>query len=73
MPETVTRVLEMADRPMRAREIHSAAEQLAGEPLMWTSVKGTLAAFAAGSSARFRRIRRGISEISFAATKTSER
>lgn len=40
--ETVTRVLEQADGPMRTSEIHAAAEQLAGEPLLWTSVKGIL-------------------------------
>ena len=27
---------------MRARDIHSAAEHLVGEPLKWSSVKGTL-------------------------------
>jgi hypothetical protein len=31
---TVSRVLEMADRPMPACEIHHA-EQLAGQPLLW--------------------------------------
>jgi hypothetical protein len=35
--EIVTRVLERADRPMQAREIHTAAEQLLGEPLRWPS------------------------------------
>ena len=51
--ETVTMVLERAGEPMRARE------QLAGEPLRWTSVKGTLAAYAEGSESRFERVRRG--------------
>ena len=37
--ETVTRVLEVADRPMRAREIHQAAEYRLGQPLRWTSVR----------------------------------
>ena len=44
---------------MRAREIHAAAEQHAGEALRWTSVKGTLAAYAGGSEPRFERVRRG--------------
>jgi len=44
---------------MRAREIHAAAEQLAGEPLRWTSVKGTLTAYTGGCEARFERVRRG--------------
>jgi hypothetical protein len=50
--ETVTLVLGLAKKPMRAREIH-AAEQLAGGSLRWTSVK---AALAAGRSRRFRRV-----------------
>jgi len=48
---------------MRAREIHAAAEQLAGESLRWTSVKGTLAAYADGREARFERVRRGYYRI----------
>jgi len=58
--ETVTIVLELAGEPMRAREIHAAAEQLAGEPLCWTSVK---AALADGPEARFERVRRGYYRI----------
>ena len=61
--ETVTRVLERAGEPMRAREIHAAAEQLAGEPLRWNSVKGALAAYAEGSNPRFERVRRGYYRI----------
>ena len=56
---TITRVLEVANCPMRAREIHAAAEQLASEPLRWTSAKGTLAACTGGCEARFERVRRG--------------
>jgi hypothetical protein len=48
---------------MRAREIHATAEQLAGEPLRWTSVKAALAACAEGSEARFERVRRGYYQI----------
>ena len=44
---------------MRAREIHAAAEQLAGEPLRWSSVKWALAAYASDSKPRFERVRRG--------------
>jgi len=61
--ETVTLVLELAGKPMRARDIHAAAEQLAGEPLRWTSVKAALAAYAEGSEARFDRIRHGCYRI----------
>jgi len=49
--ETVTRVLERADRLMQAREIHKAAEQLLGEPLRWSSVKGILSAYTIGTGA----------------------
>jgi predicted transcriptional regulator of viral defense system len=48
---------------MRAREIHTTAEQLAGEPLRWTSVKAALAADSLGSKARFERVRRGCYRI----------
>jgi hypothetical protein len=60
---TVTRVLEEADRPLRAREIHAAAELVAGRPLLWSSVKGTLAAYSGGDAPRFRRISRGVYEL----------
>jgi hypothetical protein len=40
--EAVIRALALADRPLRAREIHSAAEALAGEPLSWNTVKDCL-------------------------------
>ena len=56
-------VLEPAGAPMRTREIHTAAEQLSGEPLRWSSVKGTLAAHAEGSKPRFERVRRGYYRI----------
>jgi hypothetical protein len=56
----VVSVLELSGREMRAQEIHTAAEELVGEPLRWTSVKAALAAGAAGSSPRFRRVRHGV-------------
>jgi len=61
--ETVMTVLERAKQPMRAREIHAAAEQLAGEPLRWGSVKGTLVAGVVGCESRFERVRRGYYRI----------
>jgi hypothetical protein len=61
--ETVTLVLELAGEPMRAREIHAAAEQLAGEPPRWTSVKAALAIYAEGSEARFEQVRLGYYRI----------
>jgi hypothetical protein len=60
---TIARVLEEANCPMRAREIHAVASELAGEPLRWTSVKGTLATYAEGSESRFERVRRGYYRI----------
>ena len=47
--ETVTRVLELAGQPMRAREIHAAAEHLIGEVLRWTSVSQTSRGSSGGS------------------------
>jgi hypothetical protein len=38
----VIRVLATADLPLRAREIHAAAEKLAGTPLSWNTVKDCL-------------------------------
>ena len=58
--ETVTLVLARAGQPMRAREIHAEAEKLAGESLLWTSVKAALAAGASGGRPRFRRMRHGL-------------
>ena len=61
--ESVNLVLERAGRPMRAREIHTAAQELAGEALRWTSVKAALAAGATASSPRFERVRYGIYRV----------
>ena len=40
--EAVIRVLAAADQPLRAREIHSAAQKLAGTPISWNTVKDCL-------------------------------
>jgi len=63
--ETVTLVLELAGKPMRVREIHAAAdaEQLAGEPPRWSSVKAALAANAESGEARFERVQYGSYQI----------
>jgi len=61
--ETVIRVLEQAADAMQVREIHAAAEQLAGKPLLWKSVKAALAVNAEGEEARFERVRRGFYRI----------
>jgi hypothetical protein len=61
--ETVTRALTAATRPMRAREVHRAAEELLGQPVEWSSVRSALAACVNESKPRFRRLRRGLYEI----------
>jgi len=61
--ETVALVLERAEEPLRAREIHAAACELAGEPLLWKSVKAALAVNAEGEEARFERVQRGYYRI----------
>jgi len=38
----VIQVLATADKPLRACEIHTAAEKLAGTPLSWNTVKDCL-------------------------------
>jgi hypothetical protein len=61
--EAVTLVLEMAVRPMRASEVHMAANELLGSPLLWRSVKGILSAYMIGGDKRFRRVKRGVYEL----------
>ena len=61
--EIVTTVLELAEEPMRAREIHAASAELVGESIRWSSVKGILSAHTIGGDRRFRRIRRGCYEL----------
>jgi hypothetical protein len=55
----VTEVLEVAREPMRTRTIHTAVEELVGEPVSWSSVKNCLAADVSGRSPRFERGGRG--------------
>jgi hypothetical protein len=57
--DTITAILEHADQPMRARDIHAAAEDRLGRPIKWTSAKATLAAHASGSRPRFERVGHG--------------
>jgi hypothetical protein len=55
--------LEQSERPMQASEIHQVACKLAGEPLLWNSVKATLSANAMGKRPRFQRLRRGVYQL----------
>jgi hypothetical protein len=61
--ETVTMVLERVGKPMQAREIYAATCDLAGEPLLWKSVKAALARNVAGENPRFQRVRYGVYEL----------
>jgi hypothetical protein len=61
--ETVTLVLELAGKPMRAREIHAAACELVGKPLLWKSVKAALSADVTGEHPRFRRVGHGVYQL----------
>lgn len=58
--ETVTRVLALAQQPMRIADIHMAAEQFAGTQFLRTSVKAALAAGTSDRRPRFRRVRHGV-------------
>jgi hypothetical protein len=61
--ELVTRVLNAADRPMRACEVHAAASELYGCPLLWHSVKEALSAYTIGGDRRFQRVGHGTYEL----------
>lgn len=63
MLETVTLVLELAGRPLRACEIYAVATEALAAPLRWRSVKGILSAYTIGGDKRFRRVRRGVYEL----------
>jgi hypothetical protein len=58
--DLVTLVLTQASQPMRARQIHADAETLAGQDVLWSSVKASLAAGASGEPPRFERLSRGM-------------
>jgi hypothetical protein len=67
--ETITFVLRRENRPMRAREIYLAAEELLGQPLYWKSVKGTLFNYSQGHLRRFSRVSRGVYRLAAAAKR----
>jgi hypothetical protein len=56
---TITAVLEHADQPLRARDIHATAQALLGRPLNWSSVKATLAEHTRTPNPRFERTGHG--------------
>jgi Fe2+ or Zn2+ uptake regulation protein len=61
--ELVTRVLEEADGPLRARDIHAAVSELHGVPVRRASVRQALSAYTTGADRRFRRTGHGLYEF----------
>ena len=59
MLETIGRILQEADGPVHAREIHARAEEILGQPVSWSCVKDRLSIYSSGERPRFRRVRRG--------------
>jgi len=57
--DAIVRVLAGQQEPMQARAIHAAVEALLGEPVLWGSVKSSLATHVSGSTPRFVRVARG--------------
>ena len=57
--DAIVRVLADRRGPMQARAIHAAVEALLGEPVLWGSVKSSLATNVSGSTPRFVRLARG--------------
>jgi hypothetical protein len=55
----VIRALADADRPLQAREIHQAAQTLAGTPLSWNTVKDFLHKNARRPDSRVERVGHG--------------
>lgn len=59
MRNAVFQVLAASEKPLRAREVHTAAETLAGEPLAWSSVKDCLHKNARGPDSPIERVSHG--------------
>jgi hypothetical protein len=57
--EAVIRVLASADKPLRAREIHSAAQDTTGTPLSWNTIKDCLYKHARRSASPIERVGHG--------------
>ena len=59
----LTRVLELAGKPMEVSEIHRAVEHILDVQVPQSTVKDALSAHTVGGDRRFRRIRYGIYEL----------
>ncbi len=57
--EAVIRAVAAAERPLRARAIHAAAQELAGTPLSWNTVKDCLHKNARRPDSPIERVARG--------------
>jgi len=57
--EVVIRALAEAERPLQAREIHQAAQKLAGMPVSWNTVKDCLHKQARRPDSPIERVSRG--------------
>ncbi len=58
--DAVLRALAEADRPLRAREIHAAAEALAQQPLSWNTVKDWLHTSTRNPGSPIERVKHGL-------------
>lgn len=61
--DAVTTVLELADCPLRVREVHAAVEELYGERVPFSSVNEALSTHANGDGCWFRRVRYGTYDL----------
>jgi len=59
----VIQVLAMAERPLRACEIHAAAQELAGIPLSWNTVKDCLHKNAGRGDSTVERVGHGLYRV----------
>ena len=58
--DLIIHLLQKADQPIRARDIHRAVEQVLGEEVAWSSIAYCLARNDPGSEARIENIRLGL-------------
>jgi hypothetical protein len=68
----VIRALAEADQPLRAREIHQAAEKLAGTELSWNTVKDCLHKHARRPDSPIERVSHGRYRVRQETTSTPE-
>jgi hypothetical protein len=57
--EAIVSVLQVAQQPLPARDVHAAVEALRGEPVNWSTVKNALSTHARADSGRIYRVAHG--------------